>query len=72
MISVASGAAPQEPAASYLPGARKRLLVVDDHPAVRISLRDVLEDQEDFEVVAAVATPRRLCHSPSASRSTWR
>ena len=34
----------------------KRLLVVDDHSAVRAGLRQLLEDQADFEVVAAVAS----------------
>jgi DNA-binding NarL/FixJ family response regulator len=34
----------------------KRLLVVDDHPAVRAGLRELLDDQPDFEVMAAVAT----------------
>ncbi len=33
-----------------------RLLVVDDHPAVRRGLRELLEDQLDFEVVAVVAS----------------
>ena len=33
-----------------------RLLVVDDHAAVRAGLRDMLADEPDFEVVAAVAT----------------
>lgn len=32
-----------------------RLLVVDDHAAVRAGLTQLLEDQRDFEVVAAVA-----------------
>jgi two-component system response regulator DevR len=36
------------------PVARKRLLVVDDHPAVRTGLRELLADEADFEVVAAV------------------
>jgi PleD family two-component response regulator len=56
MISVAPAPAPQQ---TQLPdGSRKRerLLVVDDHPAVRAGLRELLEDQADFEVVAAVAT----------------
>ena len=30
---------------------RIRLLVVDDHPAVRFGLRQMLEDQPDFNVV---------------------
>ncbi len=34
----------------------QRLLVVDDHSAVRDGLRQLLEDQADFEVVAAVAS----------------
>jgi DNA-binding NarL/FixJ family response regulator len=35
---------------------RKRLLVVDDHPAVRAGLRDMLNDEADFDVVAVTAT----------------
>jgi two-component system response regulator DevR len=31
-----------------------RLLVVDDHPAVRMGLRELFDDQPDFVVVAAV------------------
>jgi DNA-binding NarL/FixJ family response regulator len=31
-----------------------RLLVVDDHPALRTGLRDLLDDQPDFTVVGAV------------------
>jgi DNA-binding NarL/FixJ family response regulator len=33
-----------------------RLLVVDDHEAVRAGVRDLLADEGDFSVVAAVAT----------------
>jgi two-component system, NarL family, response regulator DevR len=36
--------------------ARKRLLVVDDHSAVRRGLRSLLQDQPDFAVVDVVAT----------------
>jgi two-component system, NarL family, invasion response regulator UvrY len=38
------------------PLARTRLLVVDDHAAVRAGLRELLADEADFEVVAAVAS----------------
>jgi DNA-binding NarL/FixJ family response regulator len=37
-----------------VPSARIRLLVVDDHPAVRQGLRQLLEDQPDFDVVDVV------------------
>lgn len=36
--------------------ATTRLLIVDDHAAVRAGLRDLLEDEVDFEVVSAVPT----------------
>jgi DNA-binding NarL/FixJ family response regulator len=36
--------------------ATKRLLVVDDHPAVRAGLRELLAAEEDFELAAVVET----------------
>jgi DNA-binding NarL/FixJ family response regulator len=42
--------------AADAPHARTRLLVVDDHPAVRAGLSGVLADEADFEVVAAVGS----------------
>lgn len=33
-----------------------RLLVVDDHAAVRAGVRDILADEPDFDIVAAVAS----------------
>lgn len=35
---------------------RLRVLVVDDHPAVRLGLLQLLDDQPDFDVVDAAAT----------------
>jgi DNA-binding NarL/FixJ family response regulator len=35
---------------------RLRLLVVDDHPAVRHGLRDLLQDQRDFVIVGLAAS----------------
>jgi DNA-binding NarL/FixJ family response regulator len=46
-ISYARSANPREPT---------RLLVVDDHAAVRAGVRDMLADEPDFDVVAAVAS----------------
>ena len=55
----AIGVAPpvsQQGEARCAPLVPKRLLVVDDHPAVRAGLRELLADVADFEVVAALAT----------------
>jgi DNA-binding NarL/FixJ family response regulator len=54
MISVASQAASEKPEAH--PRERTRLLVVDDHAAVRAGLRELLDDEGGFEVVAAVSS----------------
>lgn len=56
MISVARKPITEQDRTSGAPVSRTRLLVVDDHPAVRAGLRDLLEDEAEFEVVAAVAT----------------
>jgi two-component system, NarL family, response regulator DevR len=48
-----TGAQREQPIA---PSERRRLLIVDDHAAVRSGLQELLGDKEDFEVVAAVAT----------------
>jgi two-component system, NarL family, response regulator DevR len=36
------------------PGGPIRLLIVDDHAAVRVGLRELLADESEFEVIAAV------------------
>lgn len=49
----------REPATETLspePREQLRLLIVDDHPAVRRGLRELLGDQPDFRVVDAVAS----------------
>ena len=56
MTAVAPPTKPQPPYESDHPRRPLRLLVVDDHPAVRSGLRQLLDDQADFEVAAAVAT----------------
>lgn len=38
------------------PQTRMRLLVVDDHPAMRAGLRELLAEEPDFEVVAVAAS----------------
>jgi DNA-binding NarL/FixJ family response regulator len=52
-MDAAPPTARREPAASER-RVRKRLLVVDDHAAVRAGLRGLLEDEEDFRLVAVV------------------
>jgi DNA-binding NarL/FixJ family response regulator len=56
MTAVARPTKPQPTDQSDHPRRPLRLLVVDNHPAVRSGLRQLLDDQADFEVAAAVAT----------------
>ena len=56
MMTVASNDTAMGHGVSARPRLPTRLLVVDDHAAVRAGLRDLLADEPDFEVIAAVAT----------------
>ncbi|MGI8506579.1 MAG: response regulator [Solirubrobacteraceae bacterium] len=56
MNTVAADPAPRHTELPETRGAQTRLLVVDDHAAVRAGLQGLLEDEGDFEVVAAVAS----------------
>jgi DNA-binding NarL/FixJ family response regulator len=56
MTTMASEATAVRHNPSGRPRKPTRLLVVDDHAAVRAGLRDLLADEPDFEVVSAVAT----------------
>lgn len=56
MLSVATHPAPDPVQPPDAARALTRLLVVDDHAAVRAGLRELLDDELDFEVVAAVAS----------------
>jgi DNA-binding NarL/FixJ family response regulator len=56
MTTVATKSSPQPlDARERVPG-RTRVLVVDDHPAVRAGLRELLADEPEFEVIAAVSS----------------
>jgi DNA-binding NarL/FixJ family response regulator len=46
----------QQPEVGEDPVVRRRILVVDDHPAVRVGVRNLISDEADFELVAAVAS----------------
>lgn len=54
MISAAPHPRNRSSVRSGVPGELTRVLVVDDHAAVRAGLRDLLEDEPEFEVVAVV------------------
>jgi DNA-binding NarL/FixJ family response regulator len=56
MTAIARSPSPHSVRPALAGERRHRLLVVDDHPAVRAGLRQLLADQPDFEVVAAVGT----------------
>lgn len=56
MTSVAPPPTPHTTEVRQHEAAPTRLLVVDDHPAVREGLRGLLGDEPDFAVIAAVAT----------------
>jgi len=56
MIAVATNPATGHTESPATHRARTRLLIVDDHAAVRAGLRDLLEDEADFDVVASVAS----------------
>jgi DNA-binding NarL/FixJ family response regulator len=56
MTSVATQPSARHLEAREAPPQRTRVLVVDDHPAVRAGLRELLADEADFEVVAALSS----------------
>ena len=56
MTSVATKPAGHDLEAREALPERTRVLVVDDHPAVRAGVRELLADTADFEMVAAVSS----------------
>lgn len=56
MITVAADRAPKHTELPEGRAAQTRLLVVDDHAAIRAGLRNLLEDEGDSQVVATVAS----------------
>jgi DNA-binding NarL/FixJ family response regulator len=56
VTTITWGPTPHHPVQVDGPPPAWRLLVVDDHSAVRAGLRQLLENQADFAVVAAVAS----------------
>ena len=49
-----------------------RVLVADDHPIVRRGLRELLDPEPDFKVVAETADGADAVRRRSRTTSTWR
>jgi DNA-binding NarL/FixJ family response regulator len=51
------------------PGARKRILLVDDHPMMRAGLAQLINKQPDMEICSEAGTPAEAMSALSASNS---
>jgi DNA-binding NarL/FixJ family response regulator len=68
-VATAQGEKQRATVVAPTPGARKRILLVDDHPMMRAGLAQLINKQPDMEIGSEAGTPAEAMSALSASNS---